>query len=150
MIRRLAKKFKKTKRWLKIILLLIIISGATTGASLVFGYSQSDNSDGLVLDIDFSADNYNAGSRTFTDKSGNGNNAVSANYTSFVPDKYGKSGGAMSFNGSNDYSKIDDVNINNPEALTISAWFRKNGEGSTYECVLHQSSITQLVIAPFG
>ena len=52
----------------------------------------------------------------------------------------GIKGNALSFDGVNDYVKVDSVVVQNPLALTIAAWFQKNGNGSNYECVLHQSS----------
>jgi len=52
--------------------------------------------------------------------------------------------GALSFDGSNDYVRIDDVVVANPSSLTIASWFQKQGEGSNYECVLHQSINTSI------
>lgn len=136
----ISKKWKKLNPRLKIVAIPFLLVGIATIASFVFAYGPNDNKTGLVLDIDFSQDNYNSGTRTFTDKSGNGNNGISSNNAVFVNDKYGRNEKATHFNGSNDYVIVNNVDINNPEALTISAWFRKDGEGSTYECVLHQST----------
>jgi len=53
-------------------------------------------------------------------------------------------GCALEFDGSNDYVKVDNNLVDNPASLTISAWFKKTGNGSTYECVLHSSSDTSI------
>jgi hypothetical protein len=56
----------------------------------------------------------------------------------------GMRGKAYEFDGSDDYVKINDVVVSNPSSLTISAWFKKEGEGDNYECALHQSSDTSI------
>ncbi len=45
---------------------------------------------------------------------------------------------AQKYDGSNDYSIVNTNFISNPTSLTIASWFRKTGEGNTYECVLHR------------
>ncbi len=88
--------------------------------------------------------NFNEGSGSVVnDISGYGNNAtiVGATYVDGVP---GTGGNSLKFNGSNNYAKIIDTVVSGPTSLTISAWFRKTGEGSSYECVLHQSSDTSV------
>lgn len=69
------------------------------------------------------------------DSSGNDNHGISFNTTS-INGLWDTN--ALYFNGSNSYAIIDDSFINNPSKLTISAWFKKIGEGDTYECVIHK------------
>jgi hypothetical protein len=113
------------KKVVMIIGIVLLVAGATYAASVVFfaGDSHSDLNDGLVLDIDLTQDNYVAGTKTFADDSGQGNNGVSANAATFTTDKYGKSTGAMSFNGASDYVQGSAIN---PQYLTISAWVKWN------------------------
>ena len=54
------------------------------------------------------------------------------------------SGTCLEFNGSTNYAIVDNNFIVNPTSLTISAWFKKIGEGSNYECVLHKGSDTTI------
>ena len=49
-------------------------------------------------------------------------------------------GCSLEFDGSNDYVIVNNNFVISPTSLTISAWFKKTGEGSNYECVLHKSS----------
>ena len=56
----------------------------------------------------------------------------------------GVMGRAVEFNGSSNYIKVDSVVVSNPTSLTITSWFKKQGEGSNYECVLHQGSDTSI------
>jgi len=53
-------------------------------------------------------------------------------------------GCSLEFNGTNNYVIVNNDFINSPESLTISAWFKKTGPGSNYECVLHKSSNTTI------
>ena len=46
-------------------------------------------------------------------------------------------GGTWVFDGVNDCIKINDVMVTNPTSLTIGGWFRRNGDGATYEAMLH-------------
>ncbi|NCU39551.1 LamG domain-containing protein [Candidatus Falkowbacteria bacterium] len=93
-----------------------------------------------MLDISLSGDNYESSTRTFSDRSGLGNNGISVNNALFSNGKYGSVDGAMNFNGASDVVKISNIIVSNPNELTISAWFKKESGGSTYECVLHQNS----------
>lgn len=47
---------------------------------------------------------------------------------------------ALTFDGVDDYVKIDNVVVSSPASLTISSWFKKESGGSNYECVLHQGT----------
>lgn len=79
------------------------------------------------------------------DSSGNNNNGIvsgatlknSSDDSNNTPSRKGCS---YEFDGSNDYVIVNNNFIINPTSLTISAWFKKTGEGSNYECVLHKSS----------
>ena len=136
------KRIKTFSKNIKAFVLLLVLIGGGYVSIWAFSASPFTPGEGLILDIGLNADSYNTGTKTFHDQSGNDNNVVSTNEVNFVPDQYGKSQGAMYFNGVNDQLKIDKSGIvNNPGQLTIAAWFRKDGnDGHTYECVLHQSS----------
>ena len=54
-----------------------------------------------------------------------------------VTGKYDK---AIDFDGVNDYAKVTTQIVNNPTALTVCGWFKKESGGSTYECVLHHGT----------
>lgn len=117
-IKHLPKSFKIS------LFILVLISGAYV-SSWALGYGQNNNSDGLVLDITLSSDYYTAGTKTFSDQSGNNNNGVSANNAVFVPDRDGKSEGAMSFNGSSDYVSAGNSSIYDLQSAgTVSAWVK--------------------------
>ncbi|MGE5425847.1 MAG: LamG-like jellyroll fold domain-containing protein [Bacillota bacterium] len=103
----------------------IFLLGAVL-AGWAFGYGQNNNNDGLVLDIDFSEENYDAVTRTFRDKSGNNNNAVSTNAAVFAPDKDGKSEGAMAFNGNSD-EVVTTYDFTAQQDITYSVWFNRLG-----------------------
>lgn len=49
-------------------------------------------------------------------------------------------GCSLGFDGVNDYVIVNNNFVVSPTSLTISAWFKKTGEGANYECVLHKSS----------
>ena len=49
----------------------------------------------------------------------------------------------LSFDGSDDYVKIENNIIENPTQLTISQWFKKQS-GSNYQCVIHKGSDTSI------
>jgi len=51
-------------------------------------------------------------------------------------------GCSLEFNGTNNYVIVNNNFVVNSTSLTISAWFKKIGEGANYECVLHKSSNT--------
>jgi len=88
---------------------------------------------------------FNEGSGiTAKDVSGQGNDGTihGADWTGDTPNN--ALGNALSFNGSSDYVIVNNNFIVNPTSLTISAWFKKIGEGSNYECVLHKGSDTSI------
>lgn len=92
---------------------------------------------GLVLHLDFSTP-YSV-DNLILDKSGNNNHATVVPSTAPVWIENGMIGkGAYQFNGSNNYIRIDNNIITSPTQLTMSAWFKKQGEGSSYECVIHR------------
>lgn len=116
------------KNFTIIIGIIILTAGAAyfanaSGLNLFGGNSFQDNSDGSVLDITLSQDNYTSASRFFSDNKGG--SAVSANAAVFVSDNYGKSTGAMSFNGSTD------VVAKSTLALGASATFESWGYASS-------------------
>jgi len=53
-------------------------------------------------------------------------------------------GYSLQFNGANDYVIVNNNFVVSPTSLTISAWFKKTGEGANYECVLHKNSNTSI------
>jgi hypothetical protein len=45
----------------------------------------------------------------------------------------------LTFDGTNQYGKIDEHFTDGITGFTMISWFKKDGEGSTYECVLHKN-----------
>lgn len=115
------KKVRKPKKQkLFFIFGVVIIIGVAFFVS--YSFSQSNNQ--AVLDISFSSDNYDAATKTFYDRSGEGNHGVSLNDANFVNGPYNKVNGAISFNGLNDYidlSKLDRSALTN---ASVSFWRR--------------------------
>ena len=62
------------------------------------------------------------------------NSSDDSSYTS------SRKGCSYEFNGNDNYVIVSNNFVISPTSLTISAWFKKTGEGSNYECVLHKSS----------
>jgi len=126
------------KKTIIIIGMILLAAGVTyaayaAGIVLFGGNSYQDINDGLVLDIDLTQDNYTAGSKTFTDASGSGNNGVSANAATFTTDNYGQSTGAMNFNGTGDYIDTGGAaSLNTGNQITVSAWIKPTHWGNTY------------------
>jgi len=120
----IAQKWKRLNRHLKIIATPFLLVGLAAVASLVFAYGTNDNKNGLVLDIDFSQDNYDARDRNFIDKSGNGNNAVSTNQAVFTVDKDGRNDKAMSFTSTNDEVVIPHNSNYKSASITVSFWYK--------------------------
>lgn len=120
---KLQKLFRKKSFRLAIFLMFVI--GALYLTGMAFGYGQNNNNDNLVLDITLDAKNYNASTKTFSDKSNQGNNGVSVNNATFAPGQYGDSEGAMSFNGTSDYVYIpNSASLNISDSITVSYWMR--------------------------
>ncbi|MFA5131424.1 MAG: LamG domain-containing protein [Patescibacteria group bacterium] len=128
------------KKKLTIILGLIIIAAgaayfaSASGLNLFGGNAYQDDNDGLILDLSLSQNNYNSSTKVFSDNA-IGNNGVSANAANFVPDNYGKSTGAMSFNGTTDYINQGNSSIYNLQAgATVSIWVKipSTWSGNTY------------------
>jgi len=113
----------KKKFWV-IIGIFILMAGAAYVANAAGIVFFPGNNDGLVLDIDLSQGSYTAGTKTFSDKSGLGNNGVSVNAVTFTKDNKNDNTGAMNFNGSNDAVSIPNsssINISGSD-ITLSSW----------------------------
>lgn len=128
----IAKKWKKADKRLKIIALPFLLVGIAAAAGLVLAYGTSNNKDGLVLDIDFSQDNYNSSTRTFTDKSGSGNNAVSTNPAVFTAGKNGQSNKAMAFTSTNDEVVIPHNSGYKSSSITVSFLYKPRNIGKRH------------------
>ena len=118
--------------------MVLLVAGVVYASGVVFfgGNAYEDSDDKLVLDIDLSEANYDSGTKTFTDDSGEGNDGVSLNVASFTPDKYGMSTGAMSFNGVDDWVNISSgLSSISGNVTTFSAWMKLRTY-DTYGCVL--------------
>ncbi|MDP3837160.1 MAG: LamG-like jellyroll fold domain-containing protein [bacterium] len=126
------KLFKPKRRYNKIIIAGLVLIASVVVSGWALGYGQNNNRDGLVIDIDFSEGNYNSGTRTFTDQSGNGNHAVSTNPATFAPDKDGKSTGAMRFITTNDEVVIPHSSSYKTPSLTVSYWYRPEDIGKRH------------------
>ncbi|MDX9779395.1 MAG: LamG-like jellyroll fold domain-containing protein, partial [Patescibacteria group bacterium] len=126
---------KHLSKSVKVIIFLLVLISSAYAASWVLGYGQNNNSDGLVLDLTLSEENYNAATKTFGDQSGNNNNGVSFNNATFSVDKDGKSAGAMSFNGSSDYvncgNNITDLALGE-NSFAMGAWAKVNQLSTSY------------------
>lgn len=133
------KKIKHLSKSVKVIIFLLVLISSAYAASWVLGYGQNNNSDGLVLDLTLSEENYNAATKTFSDQSGNNNNGVSFNNATFSVDKDGKSAGAMSFNGSSDYvncgNNITDLALGG-NSFAMGAWARVNQLSTSYNYIV--------------
>jgi len=102
--------------------MVLLAAGVAYVSGVVFfgGNAYEDHEDGLILDLDLTQNNYDSGTKTFTDDSGEGNDGVSLNVASFTPDKDGKSTGAMSFDGSSDYVSLPALPL--VENISASVW----------------------------
>jgi hypothetical protein len=137
--------FKRIKRanWrLKIISFAVLILGGALVSVLVLAYGQNNNRDGLVVDLDLTQANYNAATKVFTDKSGNGNHGVSTNNAVFTADKDGKSNSAMTFNGLNDQIMINHSTSYKNPSVTVSFWFRPLDQSKRHVLVTTWSGFT--------
>ncbi|MDD3939811.1 MAG: LamG domain-containing protein, partial [Patescibacteria group bacterium] len=86
-------------------------------------YSLSQTANRAVLDISLSSDNYESSTKTFTDRSGLGNDGISANNATFTTGRYGSIDGTMSFNGTSDYVLGNsNLGIYGNAEFTMSAW----------------------------
>ena len=124
--------------------MVLLVAGVAYASGVVFfgGNAHEDSGDSLILDIDLTEDNYNSGTKTFADDSGEGNDGVSNNAATFTTDKYGKSTGAMSFDGNSsstsggtDYiSFTDSDNLDFDNEMTWSVWLKTEdmSDGSDY------------------
>ena len=73
---------------------------------------------------------------TWTDIVG-GNNATLTNTGGDGPNFNSAKGGCISFDGTNDYANIGDVDaLTDPTTATASVWFRREGETGTYGGIL--------------
>lgn len=102
-----------------------------------FNHNPSIVRNGLVLCLDAKdLKSYSGTGTTWVDRSGNGNNGTLVNGVSAV-------GGAMSFNGVNQY--VDEINFSNiiPESFTINAWLKFiNASSPLYQKVFHAQTST--------
>ena len=90
------------KKKITIIIGMILLAAGASYVAYAAGVFNG-NSNGLILDMDLSKDNYTATTKTFSDKSGSGHNGVSANTVTFNIDNNNKNSGAMVFgNGTSD------------------------------------------------
>lgn len=97
---------------------------------------------GLILWMDASLQtSYPGSGATWSDLSGNSNNATLANAPSFVSDN----GGAFSFNGSNNTIVLDSTSPFNLVNITISVWFKMNTSSNTFNLVYSRYGNTNLV-----
>ena len=93
--------------------------------------------DGLVLYLDAAnPKSYPGSGTTWSDLSGNGNDGTLINGPTFD----NGNNGSITFDGANDYLRIDDVLVSNPTSLTVGGWFKRNGDGAGYETALHHST----------
>ncbi len=129
-------------------IVVVSMSGSTGSAEIAKGKSYAQQVHALlgheargVWDFDEGAQDTCAGSKDVCDTSGYGNHGTISGASYVTSDLNGY---ALSFNGSSDYVKIDGIVVSNPSSLTISSWFKKQGNGDNYECVLHQSSDTSI------
>jgi len=123
---------KKIIMFVGMVLLVVGVTYAS-GVVLFGGNAYESNEDKLVLDMDLSEANYDSGTKTFTDDSGEGNDGVSVNAATFTTDKYGMSTGAMSFDGSSDYVEVASNFDNTFDGLhnfSISMWYYANSLGT--------------------
>jgi hypothetical protein len=90
---------KKRQYKVSVMVIAVLVIASTVFFSFDV-FSQQANS--TVLDMRLAADNYDPATKTFTDRSGNNNNGVSANSAVFKTGRYGSVDGAMSFDGSSD------------------------------------------------
>jgi len=89
-------------------------------------YSPKIVTDGLVLCLDAgSPKSYSGSGTTWVDRSGNGNNGTLVNGVSAV-------GGAMVFDGVNDYVTVPSNNYINSNDFTISLWMYFDNISSTF------------------
>lgn len=141
------------KRIITIIGMVIIAAGlayfASAAGVVLFSVNEYRNiSNGLVLDLNLNQNSYTTSTKIFADVSGNGTNGSSNNVAVFVPDNYGSSAGAMSFNGSNDYLDLgdyDDIpslkfNGNNWAAFV---WIKANSQSSEISLIGHRTGSDQ-------
>jgi hypothetical protein len=103
---------------------------ATAGVVFFVSYGSSQVTNRAVLDISLSSDNYDTSSRTFFDRSGLGNDGISANNALFSNGKYGSVDGAMNFNGTSDYIDFGNAVNMGLNDMTIFAWVKRNSSSA--------------------
>ena len=126
--------------------------GSTLNSALTWINDQSDMivvnrnyenivTDGLVLNLDAGfTPSYPTTGNTWYDLSGDGNDGTLLNGPTF------NSNGWIDFDGVNDWCNIPNTNLvpGNVTSLTVGGLWKRNGDGSTYETILHQSSNTSI------
>ena len=97
--------------------------------------------DGLVLKLDAgNLSSYPEINTSFMDLSGEGNDGTLINGPTFNSNEW------IDFDGVNDYATIPNTNLvpSNVTSLTVGGLWKRNGDGSSYETILHQSSNTSI------
>jgi hypothetical protein len=131
--------FKKRQYKVSVMVIAVLVIASTALFSFDV-FSQQANS--TVLDMRLAADNYDSATKTFTDRSGNNNDGVSANSAVFETGRYGSVDGAMSFDGSSDYVQInssDAFTTGADGSFTFSAWV-KSSDYSTKQIIISRAN----------
>ena len=103
---------------------IILLVGGVVYASGVVTFGSSNK--GLVGHWSLDYEDYNPSTLRVTDKTPYENHGTN-NGATFSTDRMGQTNGSMSFDGSNDVVRTDDVLINN-ESWTVASWiFSLNG-----------------------
>ncbi len=111
---------------------LVNISWNFNGTSTVLeSPNQLINGDILMLNFDNNSA-YGENATNAYDFSGNGNNATCSGASCPVFNSSGKYGGAMTFNGVNNYLSIQNNNEFNLSNITLSAWIKTNSTSEQY------------------
>ena len=102
--------------------------------------------DGLALHLDAAnIKSYPGTGTAWNDLSGNGYNVTLVN----GPVYSSADGGSIDFDGADDYGIISDVIVSSPTALSIGGWFKRNGNGSNFEMVLHHGENTSVGLSRY-
>ncbi|MFP4514824.1 MAG: LamG domain-containing protein [Parcubacteria group bacterium] len=118
---------KKNKKAAILVVAMLIIASSSIFVFDVF----SQQSGSRVLDMSLSAENYDAVTNTFYDRSGNDNHSDYINNVNFVDGRYGSIDGAMSFDenansGTGEYVEVGNIENFSNEEITSMAWIKPN------------------------
>ncbi len=119
--------------------IMAYVSGSIFLDSSSEDVSASSMSKGLIAYWPLDGENYNSATSRVTDKTPYLNHGTNSG-ASLDTGRDGESNGSMTFDGSSDYVKTDEVVVSSPSELTISGWIKKESGGSNYECALHQGA----------